>query len=57
MIIIIEGITLYSKATHGLASPDEFNLPNVSALWNRETYQAFDFTPKSKNSKKDKTVS
>lgn len=58
----IESITLYSKATHGLATPEEYEAPALNPLWTYEAYQAFDGLPSStffnpKDAKKDKSVS
>lgn len=38
----IENITLYSKATHGLVTSEEFEPPALNPLWTYEAYQAFD---------------
>ena len=32
------------KATHGLASPQEFSMPAPHALWSADTYTGFDAT-------------
>ena len=32
------------KATYGLASPEEFTIPEASSLWTSETYNQFDIT-------------
>lgn len=55
----IESITLYAKATHGLATAEEFIVPSISPLFTPEAYQAFDFSflNQKKESKKDKSVS
>jgi len=48
-----EGITLYSKATLGITTPEEFVPPTISPLWSEESYRAFDIS--SKDAKKDKS--
>ena len=57
----IENITLYSKATHGVATPEEFEPPALNPLWTYEAYRAFDGLPPAafnpKDAKKDKSVS
>ena len=30
------------KATHGLASPQEFSMPSPHAMWSADTYAGFD---------------
>jgi len=39
-----ELIPLQTKATHGLVTPEDFSLPSLNALWNKEAYDAFVLT-------------